>query len=637
MTSLSESIGRGIRNIAFRGWQTVMESKLINRFDPLGNLTSRIQDYFDLFSASPTVDESKVNYHLARALYKGTVIEDDKGDQYGSRYLLASPFAKPIVDATAAFMMSRMPTIDLVDDQFETIEELVNKWLDDNSTDIFNAVLSALSEGDSYLLVKQEYNAGLVRLRPEDVSKVVDPTDYTKIIGYNVNSVSYDSEQGAMVNKKRYKTLYRKYPPYVVTIEVTGTDTGRIVRVDGVETDLPYDGDSAMKSTLAMVEDYPELFNFDGAERPLPIIHFANDVDAQSIYGESEYRNLYYLFLRYHEVLDNAIKNNVFNSITMPYITGVTDLDAFTRKNGVYDEVKKEYKFMIDPSKTIIGGENFDIKMLQAYDSVAGADKILNILFWLIVQASETPEFVFGTAVRSSKASVSEQMPVMVRKAQRKQKTFTSSVKELVKTVSYYMSASGNTEVVPLVDNSFSVVWGEILSEDTEERMKLVELLDGLGLVTDKTKMAILGVDRYVTDLNKELDSAKEEGEETLQNKLDLGRLFPKSGVPEDEENQNEDVEDVEDNEQEEPEAEMIKRSRVERLDREIDQRVDKLKELEKVAKEKKKLAEQEVKKYRDKLIKESKQKARKEANQEKEKIVGELLKLKEKGERAVK
>jgi len=527
---VNSRLGKGVRGVLKR----VSEMKVINRNYLLSDLTYRLQTYFNFFSLSPTVDESRVNYFLARALYKGSVISDEVGNSYGEEYLLSSPFSKAIVNATVAFMLNEMPRVNYEDASFDEYEDYVNQWIDTNSTDVFKVIQKALSEGDGYILIKNEFNAPVIRLRPENVTKIVNVNDYTDLIGYNVDNVVYetDSEDSSKINKIQYKTMYRKFAPYVVTVRTDKDNNHTVVKIDGEDTNIPYENPSFNNESLALVDDFKDLFNdVVQEERPLPIIQFSNELDEESIYGESEYRNLYYLFLRYHQVLDNAIKNNVFNSVSMPIIKGVTDMGTFLSENGVWDDVEKKYKLKLDPKKVIVGGEGFDISMLSAYDSVGGAKDLLNILFWLIVQASEVPEFVFGTAVQSSMASVSEQMPVMVRKAKKKQKEFNTSIKQLVETAIYYMSINGNTDVEV---GDIKIIWGSILDEDMEKRIRLVETLDSMGLVTDKTKAEILQVGKYVSDVEDEVSEASSEAKDRMEE-----FQFKPAGVAREEETSN--------------------------------------------------------------------------------------------------
>jgi len=509
-------LNKYIAQKASNGLQTISEVKLINRNYIMSSVFQRLQNYFDLYAASPTIDESKVNYFLARALYKGTVITDDKGIKYGSEYLLSAPFAKPIVNAIAAFLLNNIFKVAYEDGQFEGHEDYVNSWIESRSTDIFKLLVKSMTEGDSYVLIKNEFDAPLVRLKPELVEKVVNPADYTDVWGYNVSNIVYEGNGIDNEGQKKimYKTLYRKYAPYVVTIRSEKANDHVIVNVDGNATEQPYTNPNFYSERFALIDDFDDLFNVNSEERPLPIVHFPNEMDEQSIYGESEYRNLYFLFLRYHQVFDNAIKNNVFNSVSTPYVSGITNMDAFLKENGVFDKETGTYKFDLRAGKMVMGGEGFDIRMIQSASTVESAEKLLNLIFWLIVQASEIPEFVFGTAVQSTNASVNNQMPVMVRKVKKKQKEFYNPVKELVESAVYYMGINGNTGVKV---GDFKVVWGDILGDDMESRIKLVNLLDSLGLATDRTKGAIVGLDKYVASIDQEIENAGKEARERFE------------------------------------------------------------------------------------------------------------------------
>ncbi|HBH0915330.1 TPA: phage portal protein, partial [Clostridioides difficile] len=57
------------------------------------------------------------------------------------------------------------------------------------------------------------------------------------------------------------------------------------------------------------------------------------------------------------------------------------------------------------------------------------------LLFYCIVDVSETPEFIFGVHTPSALASVKEQMPIMVNKIRRKREQFTNSWQLLARMV----------------------------------------------------------------------------------------------------------------------------------------------------------------------------------------------------------
>ena len=106
--------------------QSIIEMVMPNRTYNQ-TVAQRVQDLTEpLFTANPTVDESKVNYYLARAMYSGTIITDDKGNKFGADMILGSAFAKPIVDSVTTLMMLDNPSIS---EATPDMEATVSKYL----------------------------------------------------------------------------------------------------------------------------------------------------------------------------------------------------------------------------------------------------------------------------------------------------------------------------------------------------------------------------------------------------------------------------------------------------------------------------------------------------------------------------
>lgn len=488
-----------------------------NRVYRTTGLMTRNRVRYTGLATKVTVDESQVNYLLARSIMDGSVITDEDGREYGADYVLASGFAAPVVNSMTAIMLSNPPQIKLKEEQpsLEEYDSTMRKWYKDNQSVIFDSVSASQAEGDSYLYVKDTFDAQVVQLLPEYVTKIVNPSDYTDVIGYEVKSARKQYNDKGEIVVSEYKTIYRKKFPYKIVIKLknSGEPTDTIVEVDNKEVNIPIEKNELYLETLSTVDDFKDLFEDSGRfeERPLQIVPIHFKKKAQHVYGESVFRNLYIYFLNYNRLLDHIVRNVIFNLISLPYIKGVTDVDSFLKNNGVYDYEKKEYVLKLTPNKVLFGGDSFDMKMLTTPNTVEAAETAIKILFYLIVQASEVPEFFFGTAVSSSKASVKEQLPIVINKGKRYQTIYTQQMIELFKTVLYYKTKNGDVTVD--YRNEFDFSWGVVSLDDQDSIIKLVETLEAMELVTDETKANILGLSKYVSDVKKEISDAKEESD----------------------------------------------------------------------------------------------------------------------------
>ena len=97
-----------------------------------------------------------------------------------------------------------------------------------------------------------------------------------------------------------------------------------------------------------------------------------------------------------------------------------------------------------------------------------------------IVDVSETPEFAFGTAVASSKASVSEQMVPLSRKIRRKRGQFEEYYSDLA---SMYLAMWARVENKALDSYQVGVGWDEISPRNDQEVANTIKILVE-GLVT---------------------------------------------------------------------------------------------------------------------------------------------------------
>lgn len=491
-------------------------AEMIGRVLPKQNWFAVGGSLVDLYAELPSVDYSQVNYALTRALFYASEIKDKNGKVYGKQYLLGAAFAKPIVNIAAAFMMGKLPNIRLdieeedtdenndskkaktTDDKVEEpnkeveyTEKKLNRWNDRNKSKIFKILRNSMRDGDLYVMVGKD--AKLTLLPPDQIDVVYDEIE-GKVIGYNRTQYISGEINGQKKNIK-HVTEYRMKSPY------------RVVK--------KYDKDKNDEYTT--IEKYTIT---DEAIAPI-IVHFANEREPGQLYGNSEYQGIYYLIAMYHAVLENAIKNNLFHSKSTPFITGVENAKTFKEDNGTKDS-KGNIKFKWDGKRLLVGGKGFDIKTVSGVITASEADTLLNILFWLIAQHSETPEFAFGTAVKSSKASVSEQMPMLIEKARRKQNEYTEPYEELLSAVRKKLKIS-----YPKMTDKYDidVTWQPILDEDYKLNLEIVTFLSEEGIVTDKTKLNMLGATRFIADPEKEMEEAKRENKEK-QEALDTGAGF---------------------------------------------------------------------------------------------------------------
>jgi hypothetical protein len=164
----------------------------------------------------------------------------------------------------------------------------------------------------------------------------------------------------------------------------------------------------------------------------------------------------------------------------------------FSRPKAKF-KLKNVEKFLHDnfsPEEIRSGRLNFqgkDIFLLQEGDDAAflsadagqeSALKLAELLFLCIVDVSETPEFAFGTAVQSSKASVSEQLLPLARKIRRKRGQFEEPYGQLA---AMFLTMWAKVENRSLSTTRVQIGWDEVAPRnDAEIAQTIKTLVEGL-------------------------------------------------------------------------------------------------------------------------------------------------------------
>lgn len=425
----------------------------------------------------PTMDTSKVNYPLAKSFYYASEVTDRKtGKKWGIKFVLGAVFAKPIVNSITNFVLSSPVQIDIKD---KHTKDIVNKWLKDNHGLNLQAVRNSFREGDSYVKINSTAEGHLVA--PECVDKIVNPKNIDNILGYDVTYIYQENN-----TTRTFLIEYRKDAK--TTYELTS-------------------GKKVKKAT----ETYKN-------GKLLEIVQISNEPEPNALYGNTEYQSCVTLMANYHAVLESAIQNHIYNSTPVPVIEGIENMQEFLEKNGEKDE-DGNYQVKWDGKKMFILGKGATAKMMQISDTSKGTETLLNILFWCICQSSETPEFVFGTAVQSSKASVSEQMPIMIAKAKRKQaivKTYFKKIIELLISQLYVLDKKIK------MDLEFDVIMPSIIDEDKKLNLEIIKVLLEQKIITKETAATIAGVGEWVDNIGEEVEKAKKENKDIIESEMSL-------------------------------------------------------------------------------------------------------------------
>ncbi len=468
-----------------------------------------------LFTDTETVDYTRNDYDLFQSIYWASEVPSgDKHNKVGKDYILAASLAKPIINSATAFAMGNGYTVELSSDtstpeQLKAGKESLNKWLNNNQSILFDHTRLGYRDGDSYLYISDTLDSSM--LDPRTVEVILDAMT-GDVIGYDV-SESLDEIDGNETTEMTYLKKYRK----------SRTDIYRYKSSEGLDTaELWHSEVYTSEGTLVIVSSGIEAVEvndqgeiaFTGlpVERPLPIIALHNDVEPRTVYGNSELQNILIHMKNYTAIMNEGTKNVIYNNSPIPVLKGANkeDLEEDDGEGGKKVVWNKDTILFLE-------GDSADAKFLATSNIMDDTSKLMEYYFYLILQGSETPEFVFGAAVSSSKASVSEQMPVVAMKAERKR---TQLVKPILNMIDVLIDRSiwlSNPDFLPFEDNTpeVKVIFPPIIDDDKNLTKDTIEMLLAQGVISNKTALE-LTIGERIGDIDEEVANAKEDAQSAL-------------------------------------------------------------------------------------------------------------------------
>lgn len=472
-------------------------SEMFGRTDPKSSWFGSMLKSF--WGNDVTADYSRSDYELFRSIYHAAIIKKDR-KSIGEDFILGAGFAKPIINAATAFTIGQgfNVTFDGADKgtPIRAAQDDVAQWIKEHSSDFYNLVKYGLREGDGFMVLHEDDT--LEFLEPDTVTVVYDPTT-GGVRGYDIVETV---ETGAN-EKTTYTRQYRK-SSYKVTSSVNGgAETVLVERVftaDGiVDVNLLREGEENADGMF----DVGELI-----EVPLPVFHFANELEPKAVYGMSDLQNALVYFKGYSKILQEATKSNIYNSTPIPVISG-------DKNDGLLEEDKSKKNISWGRNMVLyLKGENASAKFMQVPQTMEDTGKLLEYYFYLIVQASETPEFIFGTAIASSRASAQEQMPIMVKKALRKQAQLKSVLRKIVEAYIYqkYVQGDQNFFAVQTGQIDFQISFPPIVDEDRKLTLDTIKTLVENGILSDATALKLANLEQ-ISDIDDELAKAREDAD----------------------------------------------------------------------------------------------------------------------------
>lgn len=388
---------------------------------------------------------------------------------------LSGLFIKPVVNKIAGWSMTPPPEYKCNN---ETGQILLNQWMTNARAAVLMWIVTSLKVGDSFLVINPDLTCTLVAA--DNVDPIVDPLDYSVRVGWRITQVLEHPEQANRM---------------VITDEYYADRRVHRKEVDGLPVELV---------------TYPNLIGM------IPVIHLANTPDEGQTFGWPEASSALNLLYRYNDVLLAGVDGNLLQGRPTPVAKFETeaDLDKYWELYGEDDTTVlpdgttiTEPILNVDLSElmTLSGG---DFTFAQPGSFIGDTEKLLGLMFYLLLEHWEMPEFVFGNAIASSQASAETQMPIWATYIQGRQQEFSQALIHLATVVLAFLSLT-NPGVVA---ETPSVQFKDLIGADGALTLETLKWLFLEGLIDRRTALMLAPVD--VENIDEVLDAAQKERDE---------------------------------------------------------------------------------------------------------------------------
>lgn len=443
-----------------------------------------------------TVDETVGDYAFWDKLRRG------KQDGYQFGGLLVNPITQII----ASYTWGDGPTLALADggnpdnenDPRTYTDSLLKRWLERNAGLFLQTLIDKYALGDAYIVVNGDGSLSVAS--PETVETEYSPLDARQPIAHTITT------------KTDTVTITDKYAL-----------TGRTVTLEWHKA----------VEELGVTTGQKQEFTFPNLIGRLPVVHWACDRGTNEQRGRPLAEPLLPLLSRYDDLIVAAMDGAEVMGHPIPAFVGLENIqdtidanataetDSYTDAQGNTQE-RTEIRF--DTNATVWVGKGGDFKFVAPPGGWSNDLRdILKSLFYLILDNTRIPEFLWGGAIASSKASAETQLPPFVQYiGMRRQQVEGQGADDLLG-----MTAQGGLleladvwlRTRALVDRRVVVApvaakWPEVAAEDETLQFQKVQWLHGMGLLTGATALETMDI---VDDPARELEKADEEAKEAQE------------------------------------------------------------------------------------------------------------------------
>jgi hypothetical protein len=438
-------------------------SKRVPAREMIGRVSS---PYTANFVYSPqTVDLSRTDYAFWDQLRYGK-----KSD-----YSIGGLFAKPIGRILSTWTLGKGVDVDVAESP--ATEAALNKFLADYLVDILKTTEDHFSLGDAYIIVNPDLS--LIRVSPDQIQAITEPVGSNNVVGYCITT---------------------KLPTQMIKDCWYADRRERTVTQNGVPT----------------TTTYPNLIGM------LPVIPWHCDTGVNELYGRPYYEALLNLFARYNRTLNKALDGVDIMGNPIPTVEGADDPEETLRllsggrtRTYIDEDGNSQSQYVVDLSSlpVVVLGSGASLKFAAPTNGFTGdSGKMLEYLFLLMLQHTGIPEWAWGGAIASSKASVDAQMPAFVALIDALRLMLKRPLLQLFKVWLTYRALS-----MPAINAQadISLSFAALIAEDRGQKLEEVKFAREDNSITRTAGLRVLGL---VDDPEHEVQLAQAEA---AQDKID--------------------------------------------------------------------------------------------------------------------
>lgn len=428
--------------------------------------------------AVPTLDQTRPDYKFWSRLRRG----------FEPGYQLGGLFAKRICELDAEWVMGTGISYETGD---ESLDELLAEFVADNHDLLLTWRKDASALGDAYLVVNPD--ATLTLVSPDQVTVQTAALDPSVVTGYTITT----ELAGQTIENADGSTT--KTPSVTITDQYTLTERVIAIRLDG-----------RPQPPLR----YPNLI-----APLLPVIPLHNDRESNELYGHPIYEALHKLFARYDDVISKSLDGVEIMGRPIPVAHGLQDVDGAIAANSTRTEQDPRTGDSVavvdfEDLSMLWLGDGADFKFAAPGSFSADSTAMLKKLFYLMLEHIGIPEWAWGGAIASSKASVDAQMPAFAGYVGGRRTATSGPLRQLARV---WLAVKRLTTPLP-TETMLRCVYPSIMAEDETLRVQKIKMAADDGLIQRETHLALLDL---VEDPAAEVEAAATESAEQVQQQRD--------------------------------------------------------------------------------------------------------------------